>query len=254
MPATPGLQRPRRALLAAELAKAQVGKPSTALAGVVPPGALKPQLPEGVLMLEKWVQAALNVALGMKLPVDGVLKGETRLALMRFQKEAGLTAHGYLDEKTLQALEQWVGAHAPREGRHGGLSRLWQVGDRPAERLPPPPEKPKRPEGLTVQQERAQAAQKLLQREAELAVEHEAFARDFVEEQMERLGRQGAAALHAEMQAWLEAARRTARDGNAPEWLSKVETAARSRPQEATAALRAAWLGEHAAAGKETAP
>jgi len=254
MPPTPGLPRPRRALLAAELAKAQVAKPSTAHAAVVPPAALKPRMPEGLLMLEKWVQAALNIALGMKLPIDGALKGETRLALKRFQKEAGLTAHGYVDGKTLEALEKWVDAHAPREGRHGGLSRLWQVGDRPGERLPVPPEKPKHPDGLTPEQQRAQAVVQSLQREAELAVEHAAFSREFVGEQLDRLGRGGSAALHAEMQAWLQAARRPAQDAKAPEWLGQVTQAARARPEAAVAALRGAWLDAHAVPKKEKAP
>ena len=250
MNATPALQRQRQAQMAAELAKAaRTRVPSTAR-GALPPDAFKPRLPDGAQMMEKWLQAALNVVLGLKLPLDGLLKGETRLALMRFQKEAGLAAHGYLDEKTLRALEVWLGVTAPRDGRRGGLSRLWQEDRRPAASPPLPPNKPLRDDAAPVLPQGPNAAQALLQRQAELAVEQEAFERSFVHDELTRLGRHGDAALHAEMQAWLG----RARQGQGPAWWVAAQEAARLRPDEAVAALRGAWTTEHPPLGREVAP
>lgn len=251
MNATPALQRQRQAQMAAELAKAQRASVPGTARGALPADALKPRTPDGALMMEKWLQAALNVVLGLKLPLDGLLKGETRLALMRFQKEAGLAAHGYLDEKTLRALEVWLGVTAPRDGRRGGLNRLWQEDRRPAAAQPPqPPNKAVRDGAVQGASDAANAAEALLQRQAELAVEQQAFERAFVHEELARLGRSGDAALHAEMQVWLG----QARQGKGPGWWLAAQEAARLRPEEAVAALRMAWTAEHPARGSEVEP
>lgn len=62
------------------------------------------------------MQAALNVVLGIKLKIDGVLTGAARTALLRFQHENAIPATGLIDERTLQALEKRLGLKAPREG------------------------------------------------------------------------------------------------------------------------------------------
>jgi hypothetical protein len=59
----------------------------------------------------RWLQAALNRALGLRLAVDGVAGNQTRKALIAFQRRQGLTADGVAGPRTEQAL---VAVGAPR--------------------------------------------------------------------------------------------------------------------------------------------
>jgi hypothetical protein len=77
-------------------------------------------------LLERWVQAALTVILGVRLPLTGLWGESTRAALLQFQKSMGLAVHGHLDAATLKALEQAVGLPAPRDGSFAGPRPRWQ--------------------------------------------------------------------------------------------------------------------------------
>jgi len=111
---------------------------------VLTPTSHKPAGDDKHKVMEKWVQAALNVVLGTKLKLDGTLNGDTRAALMRFQRDNGLAAHGFLDERTLMALELQVGIRAPRDGIYQQtVPRLWQEDVRKAPQKPTSPEKRK---------------------------------------------------------------------------------------------------------------
>lgn len=204
-------------------------------------------------VMEKWLQAALNVVLGLRLKIDGTWSGDTRAALQRFQREEGLHSHGFLDDKTLQALEDRLGMRAPREGRLQGSPRLWQLDRREQEmwarRPGQPPDKPapprqNQPDGAKTADPERLAAQVavVLQREAVAAVIQQAFARDWVVEQLEQRGRTGDAALHAEMTSWFTAAQTAA---DSPAWLAQVTDLARTRPDDAVARLRRAWSDAH---------
>lgn len=199
-------------------------------------------------VLDKWVQAALNVVLQLRLPVDGTWHELTRAGLERFQREQGLPAHGFLDDRTLRALEERVGMRAPRDGRLGGLPRLWQQDRREQERWrargTTPPDAPnKRSESnapKTVDEQRRQA-QQLLEREAVAAVVHEAFDRDWVREQAPE-GHD--AAVHAQMLAWYVAGQTAATEGKPPKWLSGLPAEVGKSPERAVEQLRSAWLAE----------
>lgn len=199
-------------------------------------------------ILEKWVQAALNVVLRLRLPVDGSWTEVTRAGLERFQREQGLPAHGFLDDRTLRALEERVGVRAPRDGRLGGLPRLWQQDRREQERWRtrqgPPPDAPKRqgesigPKSLDEQRRQAQ---QLLEREAVAALVHEAFDRDWVREQAAE-GHD--AALHTQMLAWYVAGQAAAAEGKPPAWLSRLPAEMGQSPERAIEVVRGAWLAE----------
>jgi Putative peptidoglycan binding domain/Lysine-specific metallo-endopeptidase len=53
----------------------------------------------------KWVQASLNQALGLKLITDGKMGAMTRSAIRNFQKKNGLIADGMIGSKTEAALK-----------------------------------------------------------------------------------------------------------------------------------------------------
>lgn len=82
------------------------------------PDTHKATTPGGANELQRWVQAALNRILGLKLPVDGVMDSLTRQALQRFQRQEGLLTHGYADERTIQVLELRIGVACPRGAGH----------------------------------------------------------------------------------------------------------------------------------------
>lgn len=82
------------------------------------PDTHKATTPGGANDLGRWIQAALNRILGVKLPVDGSMDGLTRQALQRFQRMEGLLTHGFADERTIQVLELRVGVPCPRGAGH----------------------------------------------------------------------------------------------------------------------------------------
>ena len=53
-----------------------------------------------------WVQSTLNNALGLRLPVDGVMNAPTRSALRLFQERRGLTINGRVGPETESALRE----------------------------------------------------------------------------------------------------------------------------------------------------
>ncbi len=252
--------------LQAELAKAQQQSGAKGQAQalkyadqkkVVSPAGHKPDGPKAQKHVEKWVQAALNVVLGIKLKVDGVLTGAARTALLRFQHENALPATGLIDERTLQALEKRVGLKAPREGEQHEMPAWFRnlARGKRSDKLQKP-DKKKDPDvdgqAVVAQQaetavENAQAPQRtltpeaILQQEAIQSVATLAFERDFVEQQLERTQKTGDAALHNGMLTWFAQAQTAA---NAP-WLAKVNDKARLEPDVAVAAIRAAWLKDN---------
>ena len=52
----------------------------------------------------RWVQFTLNRALGARLPVDGVMRANTRGALRAFQRRQGLPVSGFIGPDTRNAL------------------------------------------------------------------------------------------------------------------------------------------------------
>ncbi len=221
--------------------------------------------------LEKWTQAALNVVLGTRLKIDGLLKGETREALRRFQKLEGLVPHGYLDERTLVALEARVGVHAPRLEGKEPLRRLV----RGRLRVPPPKPKGRDEEdrdaerksgagpdgaeldaghdrqasetanGQTTEQDspRHRRLNDVLQREAEDSVAAMAFDTSFAVDAGAHVGRTPDAALLDEMQSWFQQA--VAAGERSPDWVARLSTLARTEPEAAVETVRAAWLAAH---------
>lgn len=276
----------RRRRMMAELFKADLGGSAKSMMttlsygasrAVVAPGGQRPAQDDRHLVMEKWVQAALNVVLGMNLKLDGLLRGESRAALQRFQRSRNLNTHGFVDEETLLALELEVGVRAPRDGTYQPtVTPVWMEERRkPA----PPPAKPPSKDGTggrdgpsgkdgtaakpgpsdapgaagpqrersadtrSPEDRRAQAAADMLKREAEQAVVARAFGRSFVDEELERLGRPGDAALHLEMLRWWQDAR--APGDPAPRWVTDALALARERPAEAAARIQAEWTAAH---------
>ena len=60
-----------------------------------------------------WVQAALNSALGLRLPVNGVMNAQTRSAVRLFQERRGLAVNGRVGPETESALREAGAAAAP---------------------------------------------------------------------------------------------------------------------------------------------
>jgi peptidoglycan hydrolase-like protein with peptidoglycan-binding domain len=52
----------------------------------------------------RWIQSSLNLVMGFRLPVDGVMGPETRSAIRSFQERAGLPADGIVGPDTERAL------------------------------------------------------------------------------------------------------------------------------------------------------
>jgi len=63
----------------------------------------------------RWAQTSLNQALGLNLPVDGVISVETRSAVRSFQKKNGLPADGKLGADTERALMDASGSEPPKD-------------------------------------------------------------------------------------------------------------------------------------------
>ena len=204
---------------------------------------------------QKWVQAALNVVLGTKLRRDGVIRAITRAAIKRFQRREGITAHGYVDETTLQVLELRVGMEAPRSARHEALPHLLML---PRKGLWKPPsewEKDKKkkdikqdgPEHAAAQAETpAKITPGFQQREAEAAVAATAFDEDFVARAMPFQSTQDPAQAHEAMTQWLDQAYGQP-EQDSPDWLQKVRLKARGEAVEAASIIRRQWWHEHVA-------
>ena len=259
----------------AELYRFDARKAATEMGHDKARGALKPDRwvpPQDAnwRTLEKWVQAALNVVLGTKLKIDGVLRGDTREVLRRFQKEEGLIPHGWLDERTLIALEVRAGVKAPRMDGKEPIRRLVRG------RLKVPPPKPKGQDDKERGRDRSgenapSAGQKkreketaerseqtqdqaldpeqrwmhsVLQHEAENAVAAMAFDASFAVDAGAHLGRTPDEGLLAEMKTWFQ--RAVAAGDQAPQWVTRVAEQAQKEPELAVEFVREAWLADHA--------
>jgi murein L,D-transpeptidase YcbB/YkuD len=80
---------------------------------MVSPQTYRPKPEEPSAQLVRWVQAALCVTLGLRLPLTGTLDAATRAGLLRLQREAGLPQSGAIDTQTLRWLEEQTGVAAP---------------------------------------------------------------------------------------------------------------------------------------------
>ncbi|WCE03604.1 S8 family serine peptidase [Pseudoxanthomonas sp. JBR18] len=60
----------------------------------------------------RWIQQALNRALGIQLTVDGVIGAQSRAAILAFQQQQGLVADGIVGPRTEAALRQASGSTA----------------------------------------------------------------------------------------------------------------------------------------------
>ncbi len=113
------------------------------------PQAFRPKAADPMQRLARWVQAALAVILGIKLPLTGVIDSATRAALMAFQKQNGLPQSGAVDSRTLEALENAVGMPAPTKQP----APNWMEQERPR------PQKPKTTGAAGSDEAKGQAAQ-----------------------------------------------------------------------------------------------
>lgn len=293
----------RREKMTALLARIQGQEGNAARAGSagyasgrskVAPQAFRPKSTDPMQRLARWVQAALAVVLGIKLPLTGVIDSATRAALMSFQKQQGLPQSGAVDSRTLQALEHAVGVPAPTKqeapnwmeqerarpqrpkakGGTAGEDNQGQAVDGNGDLVPTAGAK-----AGSEEQERhsfesdqsaygeadahalrvghlgkappiskfadaAQAASDhLLHNEAMHAVMVLAFERSWIRDELRRLGRQGEAALLAELLGFWEGARRAG--AQAPAWMVAVGEQAKDHPDRAVQLVQQSWQKEH---------
>lgn len=62
----------------------------------------------------RWVQHSLNTVMGLQLPIDGVMRIETRRAIGHFQEQQGLPITGIVDPQTEDALIAASGNQPPQ--------------------------------------------------------------------------------------------------------------------------------------------
>lgn len=245
------------------------------------PQAIRPRVDDPHKRMQRWIQAALMVVLGVKLPLHGVIDGQTRAALLQFQKMAGISQSGAADSRTIEALQEAVGLPAPtagnsaqpadnnnvlvrvrkaKGGKGGGTGEekgaaevdgpegqgeerhsfedsqgqhhygeadahtLWTQQQAPAAKALDPAQL---------------AMQRFLHAEAVHAVMALAFARDFVRQEADRLGRPAESAIFAEMLHFWEQARLPAAEP--PAWMTEIAKLAADKQDHAVAKARAAW-------------
>lgn len=64
----------------------------------------------------RWIQHSLNTSMGLNLPVDGVMRIETRRAIGSFQEQQGLSITGIVDPQTEDTLIAMSGNQPPQTG------------------------------------------------------------------------------------------------------------------------------------------
>jgi len=228
---------------------------------LVSPASLRPRAVDPAQRLIRWVQAALVILLGIKLPLDGVMSANLRAALLAFQKKAGLSPSGAVDTETLRLLQDMVGLPAP-----AGTETAPPPWAEMPRKTPEPPQKPKPKHDAesskrtgdgelaadlpdSAQRLQMLVLERFLQREALQAVMAQAFERSWLRDELHRTGRSGDAALLAEVLAWWEQAQSPDRE-TPPHWMAEVANLARQKPTEAIEVARRAWR-EHGTAPTE---
>jgi len=246
---------------------------------VLSPQVVRPRADVGG-RLQRWIQAALCATVGVKIPLTGVFDGATRAALVQFQRLAGIPTSGAVDDRTLRELEAAVGLPAPRSGSpappldvtatqvaraKGGVDKAESDAHAPADSEVAPPERHSaedkggpnaygeadahelqraKAERRPAPDPRVAAEQRFLHAERMQAVMALAFARDWIRDELSRLGRRGEPALLAELLAWWERGR-----GATPApWMKEAAALAERDQAAAVARVREAWQRDHAAA------
>ncbi len=249
--------------------------------GALRPDRFRPAMDTTQTAMQKWVQAALNVVTGLSLKLDGNLGPISRTALRRFQRQEGIPAHGYADEKTLQILELRVGVSCPRGGHHEAVPALLRLpmrnvwmprpkGQKGKERgekddeLPPPAEGMELARRIVEPQGGQRRATATAASYADPAAREGAFSPDddavfreslgsmrslafspgFAERAAEQLAQADGGALQAEMSRWLDQ-QMIVPDAAAPAWLRTMRSDLRVNPGEAASLLRRAWWACH---------
>ena len=223
------------------------------------PSRFRPPVDNTVNTMQKWVQAALNVSLKVKLKLDGQIRGITRSAVKRFQRREGLTAHGYVDRETLQLLERRVGVRAPKSIDHEGLPHLlmlprktvWKkkkkTKGKPGETREMTADDPDDNDKSRAKKKRAKG---LLQDEAIKAIRAIVFDDDFIEMAADALPAGDKKKLEREMLKWLDGMLKLKGD-DVPAWLNKVRDKAFLEQFEATSIVRRQWWSEHIEAAQQ---
>lgn len=109
------------------------------------PSGAEPEPPGGLESI-RWVQDCLNQALGLQLPVTGVMGPETRSAVRSFQRQQRLRTSGIVGPDTEEALKVACGnkkSHQPSDemefaanSESEGLNETWSQMELPAEFRP----------------------------------------------------------------------------------------------------------------------
>lgn len=244
----------------------------------VNPTRYQPDVKSGRAGFTQWVQSALQTVLGVRLKVDGNLGPVTRNVIKQFQRIEGLTAHGYLDERTIQVLELRTGVKAPRGASHEAIPHLLLLPRRNVWKPPPTDDKgKKKAQGQTPAQDAGAAKESdaasathedpahespgaaagrkaahesaaegarpgMLQDEAMQAAGELAFADDFAQLAAERLGQDAWQPVQKQMKAWWKAQRSLEQRAR---WVDLAAAEARGLQGQAASRLRRRWWSQH---------
>ena len=241
----------------------------------VNPNANRPNMVNSPDTFAKWAQAALGIVLGVSVKIDGNIGPHTRNLIRRFQRSEGLTAHGFLDERTIQVLELRTGVRAPRGFAHEAVPHLLRV--RPQRIWQPKRDQDKAKQrqksgaqtaeqaGATAEATGAAGAAAFAvdaeaptaekhaatpampgfqQDEAMGAVAAQAFDNDFSHLAADRLGREDWEAVQHEMHGWWSDMR-TLAPAEQPRWLKLASAEARVRDDRASSRVRRRWWSRH---------
>ena len=233
----------------------------------VAPNAKRPNMGNSPDTFAKWAQAALSMVLGTKVKIDGNIGPVTRNLIKQFQRLEGLTAHGYLDERTIQVIELRTGVKSPRGFAHEPVPHLLVQPRRGIWKPKPDNKKDKskkrqqqagEPTADQAKDDPAHAAAEaaaeksasqpakpgLLQDEAMGAVGAQAFDNDFAHLAADRLGREDWEGVQNEMHGWWSTLQEVPA-AEQPRWLHLAAAEARARDQQAAGRVRRRWWSQH---------